>query len=540
MDSYFNNMTTFTLFKPYKIEEKFSHMQTVTEAEALVAATFTYAARFHSSFKTRSRPTDCPSHSYFARIASKRLNEALEQLDDSVAPLWLLQAYILLTFYQLTQGIRSKSWRLLGVCIRLAYELDLHRVDFPIKRQIDKDNHNVNTEHWSMLEEKRRAWWAIWEMDVLASAIRRLPIAINWSHNFTFLPVPDSCWFDDSPQKSCYLAEDPNLRWKQLHKSGNSSPKAWYIVIDSLMYNCQLLLPDYKPESDPTTNMADITILANCLYCTTNSLPSDLTYHGQSLDFLTKKSPQDISCRQYHNDIYCIHIITQLVHFMIYQYQIAAEAPWMTSLQANHMHTGSESKASNHPLWSKYMKASEDVITIERNSSGEHYKYANPFLTNALWIAAAAQIACRMFGPLSFNKQLADSNYELLCFNIDRSIIFWCGMDILKRRLTRVETSLRGLTAKQGSDNSSQNSAVFPTSETMASHQDASSGSSNYSDPLTYTSMNSNMLSLMPLLSNSTEQHASIGYGDFMAGIEQLFPYDINDSWVNLDLSHLQ
>ncbi|UKZ67876.1 uncharacterized protein TrAtP1_009036 [Trichoderma atroviride] len=325
-------------------------------------------------------------------------------------------------------------------------------------------------------------------MDVLASAIRRLPMAINWSYNLTYLPVSDGYWFGDSPQKSCYLAEDPNLRWKQLHKSGNPSPKAWYIVINSFVYNCQLLLPDYKLESDPTTNMADVTILANCLYCTTNSLPSDLTYHGQALDFLTKKSPQDISRRQYHNDIYCIHIITQLVHCMIFQHQIAAEAPWMTPFQVNHLNAGNENKVSNHPLWSNYIKASEDVIAIERNSSGEHYKYTNPFMTNTLWIAAVAQIACRMFGPLSLNKQLADSNYELLCLNIDRSIAFWCGTDILKRRLTRVETSLRGLTAKQGSDNSSQNLAGFLTSETMTSHQDASSGSSNFSDPLTYTS----------------------------------------------------
>lgn len=204
------------------------------------------------------------------------------------------------------------------------------------------------------------------------------------------------------------------------------------------------------------------------------------------------------------------------------------------------MNAGKEDKASNHPLWSNYMKASEDVITIERNSSGEHYKYTNPFMTNTLWIAAAAQISCRTFGPLSLNKQLADSNYELLCLNIDRSIIFWCGMNILKRKLTRAETSLKGLTAKQGIDNGSQNLAGFLTSETITSHQDASFGSSSFSDPLTYTSMNSNMLSLMPLLSNSTEPHASIDYGDFMANIEQLFPYDISDSWANLDLSHVQ
>ncbi|KAF3056136.1 hypothetical protein CFAM422_012862 [Trichoderma lentiforme] len=531
MESYFNNMTTFTLFKPYKIEEKLSRMQSATEAEALVAAIFAFAARFHSSFSTPSRPTECPPHSHFACIASKRLNEALEQLDDAVAPLWLLQAYILLTLYQLTQSVRSKSWRHLGVCIRLAYELDLHRVDFPSNQQADTDNYSIDTEHWSILEEKRRAWWAIWEMDVLASAIRRLPMAINWGYNFTFLPVSDGCWFSDSPQKSCYLAVDPNLRWKHLQESGNLSPKAWYIVINSFVYNCQLLLSDYKLNTDSTTTMADVTILANCLYCTTNSLPSDLTYHGQALDFLTRRSPQDISCRQFHNDIYCIHIMTQLVQFMIYHHQIAAEAPWMAEFDANNLKSGNENKISNHPLWSNYMKAAEDVITMVRNSSGEHYKYVNPFMINTLWIAAAAQIACRIFGPLSFNKQLAESNYELLCLNMDRSIIFWCGMDILKRRLTRVEALLKGLAARQGNDRSPIDLAGFMTSGMMASHQEAPvTDSSNVSDSITDPSMNSNMLSLIPLLDGSIEPHVSIDYMDFFAGIEQFLPYDTYDS----------
>ncbi|KAL6689775.1 fungal-specific transcription factor domain-containing protein [Trichoderma pleuroticola] len=531
MESYFNNMTTFTLFKPYKIEEKLSRMQSVTEVEALVAAIFAFAARFHSSFSTLSRPTECPPHSHFACIASKRLNEALEQLDDAVAPLWLLQANILLTFYQLTQSVRSKSWRHLGVCIRLAYELDLHRVDFPPNQPLDRDKHSIDTEHWSMLEEKRRAWWAIWEMDVLASAIRRLPMAINWGYNFTFLPVPDSNWFGDSPQKSCYLAMDPNLRCKHLQESGNLSPKAWYIVINSFVQNCQLLLSDYKVNTGSTINMADVTILANCLYCTTNSPPSDLTYHGQALDFVTRRSPQDISYRQFHNDIYCIHIMTQLVHFMILHHQIAVEAPWMDESDTKNLKTGDENKISNHPLWSNYMKVSEDVITMVRNSSGEHYKYVNPFMINTLWIAAAAQIACRIFGPLSFNRQLAESNYELLCLNMDRSIIFRCGMDILKRRLIRVEALLKGLAARQGNDRSTINLAGFTTSGMMTSNHDASvTDSSNVSDSQAHPPMNSNMQSLMPLLDSSMEPHISIDYIDFFASIEQFFPYDAYDS----------
>ncbi|KAK4063571.1 hypothetical protein Trihar35433_8279 [Trichoderma harzianum] len=273
--------------------------------------------------------------------------------------------------------------------------------------------------------------------------------------------------------------------------------------------------------------MADVTILANCLYCTTNSLPSDLAYHGQALDFLTRRSPHDISCRQFHNDIYCIHIMTQLVQFMIYHHQIAAEAPWMAEFDTNNLKNGNENKISNHPLWSNYMKAAEDVITMVRNSSGEHYKYVNPFMINTLWIAAAAQIACRIFGPLSFNKQLAESNYELLCLNMDRSIIFWCGMDILKRRLIRVEALLKGLAARQGNDRSPIDLAGFMTSGMMASHQEAPvTDPSNVSDSLTDPSMNSNTLSLMPLLDGSIEPHVSVDYMDFFAGIEQFLPYD--------------
>lgn len=57
------------------------------------------------------------------------------------------------------------------------------------------------------------------------------------------------------------------------------------------------------------------------------------------------------------------------------------------------------------------MKASEDFINIVRNSSGEHYEYINPSMTNNMWIAAAAQMACRMFGPLSLHKQLEHLDY---------------------------------------------------------------------------------------------------------------------------------
>jgi hypothetical protein len=91
------------------------------------------------------------------------------------------------------------------------------------------------------------------------------------------------------------------------------------------------------------------------------------------------------------------------------------------------------------------MSASDEIVTVVRNSARDYDKYVNPFLANTLWFASAAQCACKVFGPPSFNKRLVTLNLDLLKLAIDRYISFWGGMESLKGRLSRIETGFQSL-----------------------------------------------------------------------------------------------
>lgn len=456
MESYFANMTAFSLFRPGGIEPKFTMMQHISEAEALVAAMFSFAARH--CLDDSGHPSSCPTPSQFHQIALSRYDETVERYGDLRPPFWLLQAGVLITFYQLTQSVRSRAWRRLGECIRSSYEMNLHLVDANHDPKAKTEKAPADIQRWVLLEERRRAWWAVWEMDVFASTIRRLPTAINASVNLTMLPIADSCWFNDIYQESCFLTEDCSLRWKHLTESGNESAKAWFIVINSLMRNTQRIV--YPAGSAmrilndrfSDTHQDQLNIVANSLYCTTASLPSRLAYQGETLDFRPKPAPQNyLSPRQEHADKYAIHLLTQLCRFMIYHHKICAQAPWLQSGKKGTSTTNDiraeqgQASATANSEWSNYMSASDEIVAVVRNSARDHYKYVNPFLANTLWFASAAQCACKVFGPPSFNKRLATSNLDLLKLTIDRYISFWGGMESLKGRLSRIETGLQSL-----------------------------------------------------------------------------------------------
>ncbi|KXX78987.1 hypothetical protein MMYC01_206283 [Madurella mycetomatis] len=467
MASYFTNMTSFSLFRPGSIEPKFAMMQHPSEAEALIAAMFSFSAR-------HCQPSGCPSPSYFACIASLQLDESVGRYGDMLPPFWLLQACVLVTFYQLTQSVRSRSWKKLGDCIRYAYDMNLHIVDANHEPASTTNGARIDMQRWVLLEERRRAWWAIWEMDVFASTIRRLPTAIDGSQNLTMLPVPDSCWFNDVYQESCFLAVDCSLRWKHLVRSGNRSAKAWFIVVNSLMRNTQRIVypagsaMQSLNDKHADTNHEELEIMANTLYCTVTSLPASLAYHGETLDFGPQPSPRDrVSPRQEHADKYALHLMTQLCRFMIYHHKICARAPWLAQQHpdppaAADGNCAAPTAQQANSEWSNYMNASDEIVTVVRNSSRDHCRYVNPFLVNTLWFAAAAQCACNVFGPSSFNKRLRSSNLDLLKLTIDRYISFWGGMENLRGKLARIETGLQNLMARpngngSGSGNGSGN-----------------------------------------------------------------------------------
>lgn len=110
----------------------------------------------------------------------------------------------------LVQGVLGRAWRYLGTCIRAAYELKLHLIDAGKNPQ----DPPVSAEKWCIEEEWLRAWWAIWEMDVFASVVRRCPAGIDWTQNDTFLPAEDDRWYREEPQQSCFLEFNVDDRWE--------------------------------------------------------------------------------------------------------------------------------------------------------------------------------------------------------------------------------------------------------------------------------------------------------------------------------------
>jgi len=110
------------------------------------------------------------------------------------------------------------------------------------------------------------------------------------------LPVDDASWFSRSPRRSCLLLPDPSARWKALVSANVLSPKAWFIVVNSLMRTTQLLVcSSSRPPSATSASkrafgldapeacccfvdatresQSQLLILKNCLYSFEMNLP---------------------------------------------------------------------------------------------------------------------------------------------------------------------------------------------------------------------------------------------------------------------------
>jgi len=449
LSSYFENMTAFSLFRPDMMRSKLCGIDSRTQIAALLASMFSFSARF---------TTSTPPPGLFADVASTLIATSLADNDDVPPHLALLQAHILVTFYQLTRSCRSKAWRTLGFCVRLAYDMHLHVTDVGqdhTKPSIDA----ADAAKWVMLEERRRAWWAIWECDVFASTIRRLPTAIDWTQNRVFLPVDDESWFSSTYRPSCYLAEEPTLRWKALEEVRNTSPKAWFIVFNSLMRNAQAMshsLPSTstrppsrhgRPQQSDYHLQADMDIMSNALYCTTTALPSTTAFTSQTLNFNpAQESPSTPSSRMQDAERYSIHLMTQLVKFMTNYHKIFTRTTWASNASQQQQHDVTSGDLATE--WSNYFTASDEIVRTIRSSAREHYKYVNPFLVNSVWFAASAQCARKVFGP-AHSRRTAESNLVLLRLTIDRYISFWGCLDTLQAKLDTMEAGLRCLTCQR-------------------------------------------------------------------------------------------
>jgi hypothetical protein len=479
-------MVAINLFHEPSFRERVNGVVSTSEMHALLAAVLAYAARFYttetnettnSAFTNTDTAETHLQAGHRLNLAFGNIENALKECGDEAPSLCVLQALIIATHCQLTQGVRGKAWRSLGTCIRLAYELNLHLVD----AGRGKDVQDVDVQQWCDDEEKRRAWWAIWEMDVFASTIRRTPPAVDWSQIETFLPVEDQYWFEKKPQPSCFMERDPIYRWKALQESGNQCPKAWFLVVNSLMKDAQVIsTPRSVPYQSPPKETgkppphADnrrpkqvrdvvgeatqkLETLANSVHCFTLALPAHLQYRNQYLGFDARAPGQMMSLRQLHCSIYNIYVMTQLAKLMIYRYDVfGGRSPTARrthdsfsvgtakASQAPRSSSASYAHEAEHMALAQYFEAADNILMIVNRSCSAHIRYINPFLSSTIWLASAVQLLRKEFGRDETSRTLIKSKFEVLYMTYKRCVSFWDIHTALQQNLEALEAQLEG------------------------------------------------------------------------------------------------
>jgi hypothetical protein len=293
-------------------------------------------------------------------------------------------------------------------------------------------------------------------MDVYASTIRRTPPAIDWSQIEVLLPATDEHWFNGQPQPSCFLERDPIRRWKSLQESGNQSPKAWFLVVNSFMKQAQSIssprsIPprgrrhscvNKHPVSESSSNhdvlpesaTQELGTLENCLQCFTSVLPEPLRYRNQYLSFEARAKGQLVPTRQYHCSIYNIYVMVQLTRLMIYRYDVFRFLGSPAKL--DNTPTSADAQKGNPTLYPgvtdadspsvvKYFEAADNILSIVTRSCDDHVRFINPFLSSTIWLAAAVQIFRQQFNQGESHRTLIRSKFEVLHMAYKQSASCW-------------------------------------------------------------------------------------------------------------------
>ncbi|TGO51915.1 hypothetical protein BELL_1697g00010 [Botrytis elliptica] len=493
LKSFVDNYTSFRLFRePFSLAQ-LQAVTTSTQINALTAAMLAFASKYTISSLSHdpefqqngSQLSELP----LVEMATAFTNQAIDECGDEPPPLCVLQALILCTHRLLCKNVRGRAWRSLGLCIRLAYEMNLHLVD--ASSMGDRSSHEE--EPWVIKEEKRRAWWAIWEMDTYASVLRRCPAGIDWKQHKVLLPVDDESWSQGRSKPSCFLGTGFISRCKDLAETGSKSEKAWFIVINSLAKEAQALASPgpgdrlyisrlatasgsdtsnaerYTWESNsidsPQEIMTKLRTLENSLqYCMT-VLPTSLRYEGQFLDFGERarnmRTGKSSELRHRHSSIFGIYLMAGLTKLMIHKYQVFQPDSQGTREPHNFQrYEDLRGKCFPHPsmksiLQSRlldpsvqhYFAASDSVLRIINSSSDMRHCYVNPFLSSTVWLAAAVQLVRLEMASEPSEKELVASNYEILNMVHNQFVLRW-NMSITPRdNLVTLANRLRNAVA---------------------------------------------------------------------------------------------
>ncbi|KIW44695.1 uncharacterized protein PV06_03148 [Exophiala oligosperma] len=468
---FFMTFTAFRLFRESTFREDLRKISSYVQLKALLTAIFTFSQKWiehgngNNAFTTEVNVG--LSSSQYNDLAVCHVDKAIVECGDDPPPLCVLQALVLVTHWLLIRSVRGRAWRSMGLCIRIAYELGLHTID----RSREFESSEQAPERWCEDEERRRTWWAIWEMDVFASVLYRLPCTISWSYTQVWLPSPDENWFQSRPQKSCYLHSDPVSRSRDLQASGNESAKAWFIVLNSLMAEGHAFssqtgnwsgavskAPTLGGEQYPNDNRAYLERLMNAIQLSAISIPSKYKYRGQYLDFDTLRHGQgertSTICAQ--GSIYELALMQEVAKLMTLKHTIFESGIVTLLRKAQEIGLRSQGdQGGRGQMLDRYFRASHAVFNLLFNSHEAHIQYVNPFIAHAAWMAATVQLLQHELTVNEAQRGVIRSRFELLKAVHKQWVEYWSMSEVPLHCLDILEAQLKKLIhlSRQGMDN---------------------------------------------------------------------------------------
>ncbi|KAK2601893.1 hypothetical protein QQS21_004580 [Conoideocrella luteorostrata] len=116
---------------------------------------------------------------------TQRLLTASNDNPDAAASIEYVQARILMSIHDFVHRSHCQGWISAGQCFRIVQLMRLHQLDDPLQPEKPHEH-----DGWIHLEEKRRAFWMAYCLDVLRA---------------TRLPLSDDAFQNDEPCKIAYL-----------------------------------------------------------------------------------------------------------------------------------------------------------------------------------------------------------------------------------------------------------------------------------------------------------------------------------------------
>lgn len=362
----------------------------------------------------------------------------------------------------MTHGVYGKACRSLGLCIQLAYESNLHVIDFELYPD-GLGQKPPDLSQWSQDEEARRAWWAIWEMDSYSSSIRRCPGSLRTSEVQTLLPVSDEMWFQNRHQNSVFLSSDIFNLINAMQETGNESPLGWLIIAITLMREAQsqsnytgalwLVNKDkyfafIKGNSEKaldatqtTQTPIDVMNLTKKLQGLKTALPESLQLNGP-LTFTSAQPTSMRHTRQQHSAIYNIAMMIEMARYMAHHFLAIQEVEAGLALHNDQIpplattpHPRLQYPTGGLRGVQSCIDAADNIVDIVSRSAEEQVLYTNSFNVNVIALAASVKLVQKAFDASQMEQDLVQTKVEVLRATMRKSVEVWDAPQALLKNL---------------------------------------------------------------------------------------------------------